>query len=210
MSGLLSWALVLTRGSLTGLASAAIGGCLVYRGLSGHCSLYKELRNQYRGNGVGDSPACLQAGASRLRNRFSLVVLRKSFSASWRDLGRLPPLMSHLESVTENGDRSHWKAKAPLGMSVEWDAELHNERFGEMIAWRSLAGSEIDTAGSVHFTPSGNGKSTEVRVVLKYDPPAGSVGAALSSWLGEDPEQQIAKVCSTSSRRWKPQVVSFE
>src|SRR5438270_12425961 len=33
----------LTRGSLGGLALAAAGGSLVYRGLSGHCSLYQAL-----------------------------------------------------------------------------------------------------------------------------------------------------------------------
>jgi len=182
----------LTRGSLTGLAGAAIGGCLVYRGLSGHCSLYKELginTAERRGRFTSvPSGRGVKIEKSVLISRPAEELFRQ-----WRDLERLPQLMSHLESVTENGDRSHWKAKAPLGMSVEWDAELHNERFGEMIAWRSLPGSEIDTAGSVHFTPSGNGKSTEVRVVLKYDPPAGSIGAALSSWLGEDPAQQIAE-----------------
>src|SRR6476661_1064971 len=33
----------LSRGSLGGLALAAVGGCLAYRGLSGHCSLYGQL-----------------------------------------------------------------------------------------------------------------------------------------------------------------------
>jgi uncharacterized membrane protein len=182
----------LSRGSLTGLATAAIGGCLVYRGLSGHCSLYKELgintaarRGRFTSVPSGRG---IKIDKSVVINRPAEELFRH-----WRDLERLPQVMSHLESVTENGDRSHWKAKAPLGMSVEWDAELHNERFGEMIAWRSLPGSEIDTAGSVHFTPTTNGRGTEVRVVLKYDPPAGAVGAALSSWLGQDPEKQIAE-----------------
>jgi hypothetical protein len=33
----------LTRGSLTGLALAAIGGALFYRGYSGHCHMYATL-----------------------------------------------------------------------------------------------------------------------------------------------------------------------
>jgi uncharacterized membrane protein len=32
-----------------------------------------------------------------------------------------------------------------------------------------------------------------VRVELKYDPPAGKVGATLARWLGEAPEQEIAE-----------------
>src|SRR5205807_532727 len=33
----------LTRGSLAGLATAAIGGCIAYRGVTGHCELYHAL-----------------------------------------------------------------------------------------------------------------------------------------------------------------------
>jgi len=62
-----------------------------------------------------------------------------------------------------------------------------------VISWRSLDGSEVDTAGSVHFTPVQGGRATEVRVVLKYDPPAGKIGATIAGWLGEAPKQQIAK-----------------
>src|SRR4051812_22284164 len=61
----------------------------------------------------------------------------------WRDFENLPRFMNHLESVRVLDDkRSHWVAKAPAGTSVEWDAEIIEDRPGELIAWRSLAGSE--------------------------------------------------------------------
>jgi uncharacterized membrane protein len=75
---------------------------------------------------------------------------------------------------------------------VEWDAEIHNEIPNELIAWRSLAGSEVDNAGSVHFMPTANG-DTEVRVVLRYDPPAGKLGATVARLLGEDPSHQVSE-----------------
>ena len=90
-----------------------------------------------------------------------------------------------------DGRRSRWVAKGPLGTRVEWDAEIHNEIPDELIAWRSLPGSDIDQAGSVHFMP-GHGGTTEVRVVLRYAAPAGKVGEAIGHLLGEDPGQQIA------------------
>src|SRR5688572_30332288 len=43
----------------------------------------------------------------------------------WRQFTNLPRFMEHLESVTEMGEgRSHWVAKGPAGMKVEWDAMI--------------------------------------------------------------------------------------
>ncbi len=110
----------------------------------------------------------------------------------WRNFENLPRFMDHLESVTViDENRSHWVAKGPAGTSVEWDAVIHNEIDDELIAWRSLPGSEVNNAGSVHFTPTANGTGTEVRVVLSYEPPAGKVGAAVARLLGEEPSKQV-------------------
>ena len=111
----------------------------------------------------------------------------------WRNFENLPRFMDHLESVTiiDEG-RSHWVVKGPAGIRVEWDAEIHNEIPNELIAWRSLAGSEVDNAGSVHFMPTEIG-DTEVRVVLRYDPPAGKLGATVARLFGEEPSRQVAE-----------------
>ena len=86
---------------------------------------------------------------------------------------------------------SHWVAKGPAGARVEWNAQIHNEIENELIAWRSLPGSEVDHAGSVHFTPA-TSDGTEVRVVLRYSPPAGRFGSAVARLGGDDPERQVA------------------
>ena len=72
---------------------------------------------------------------------------------------------------------------------MSWDAEIIGEREGEYLAWRSLEGSQVPNAGSVHFTPRGS--STEVRVSLAYRPPAGPLGALLARVFGEEPSQQV-------------------
>jgi uncharacterized membrane protein len=61
----------------------------------------------------------------------------------------------------------------------------------ELIAWRSIDGSRVDNAGSVHFSPATGGRGTEVKVVLRYDPPGGVLGATVSKLLGEDPEMNV-------------------
>jgi uncharacterized membrane protein len=110
----------------------------------------------------------------------------------WRNFENLPRFMDHLESVTVIDEtRSHWVAKGPAGTRIEWDAVIHNEVIDDLIAWRSLPGSEVNHAGSVHFTPSADGSRTDVRVVLNYEPPAGKVGAAVAKLLGEDPSRQV-------------------
>jgi uncharacterized membrane protein len=101
----------------------------------------------------------------------------------WRKLESLPRFMKHLLSVTQlDPRRSHWVAKGPAGRKIEWDAKIVNEIPGELIAWRTLPGSELVSAGSVQFKRASGGRGAEVRVRLQYDPPAGKLGATVA-WL---------------------------
>ncbi|WP_433186946.1 SRPBCC family protein [Actinoallomurus sp. CA-150999] len=110
----------------------------------------------------------------------------------WRDLENLPRFMIHLESVREIEDgRFRWKARSPLRGTVEWEAEITEDRPGELIAWRSTKGVIAGTSGSVRFTEAPGGRGTEVRVHLRYAQPGGTAGAAVARLLGEHPEQQV-------------------
>jgi uncharacterized membrane protein len=129
-----------------------------------------------------------------VRTKRSITVGRPVHEvyAFWRDFGNFPRFMRHLESVTVVGERrSRWKAKAPAGKSVEWDAELTAERENELIAWRSLPGSQVYNAGTVRFQPAPRGRGTEVRVELEYDPPLGKLGSKVAMLFREEPGQQI-------------------
>jgi uncharacterized membrane protein len=179
------------RRSLSGLVLAGIGGVLAYRGISGRCPCYA---------GLGISTAkkkgpvtAVQAGRGvRVEKTITINKPPEELYRFWRNLEKLPQIMRHLQSVRDSGDgRSHWVAKGPLGLTVAWDAMIHNERANELIAWRSVTGSDVDTAGSVHFTPAPGGRGTEVRVNLKYDPPAGKVGIAVAKLFGAEPSQEI-------------------
>jgi uncharacterized membrane protein len=110
----------------------------------------------------------------------------------WHEFENFPRFMTHLESVQVTGEgRSHWQAKGPAGKKIEWDAETTEERPDELISWRSLPGADVDNSGSVRFTPAPGGRGTEVRVEVRYAPPAGPVGAALAKLLGTEPKQQV-------------------
>ena len=76
----------------------------------------------------------------------------------WRNFQNFPRFMQHLESVAVLGDRrSHWRAKGPAGMTVEWDAELLRGP-GERVDRVAIArGSQIQNSGSVRFCAGARG-----------------------------------------------------
>ncbi|HEY8536902.1 MAG TPA: SRPBCC family protein [Vicinamibacterales bacterium] len=110
----------------------------------------------------------------------------------WRDLRNLPRFMRHLRSVAVLDDRrSQWRARAPAGMTVSWDAEITDDVPNERIAWRARPGSRVPNHGYVEFAPAPGGHGTEVRVHLAYQPPAGRLGRAVAKLFGEDPDWQV-------------------
>ena len=179
-----------SRRTLGGTALAAIGGCLVFRGVTGRCPVYAALGID---TGKHSPRASVYAGHGvRIDKTITINRSPEELYRFWRRLRNLPQIMRHLEAVEETSTkRSHWIAKGPLGRKVEWDAEIINEDEDRLIAWRSLEGSEVATAGSVHFERAPGGRGTVVRVELKYEPPAGKVGAWIVHMLGDDPDQQI-------------------
>jgi len=133
-------------------------------------------------------------GNDALRARTSLTVNRPAEDVyrQWRDLEKLPEFMAHLESVQTTGNgRSHWVARAPAGRTVEWDAEIVDERRNELIAWRSVDRATVPNAGKVILAPVRDGRATEMTVELEYHPPGGKVGNVVATLLGEHPQQQL-------------------
>jgi uncharacterized membrane protein len=179
----------LTRPRWAGLLLTGLGLGLVHRGWSGRCRLYKQLGLS---TAERHGPNTRVAAGQGCRVEKSVFVNRPAdqLYAFWRSFENLPHVMSHLKSVTVTGDRSHWVAAGPAGLTVEWDAEIINDRPNELIAWGSLPGSQVDTAGSVHFYNLLN-RGTKVVVNLKYDPPGGAAGAAVAKLFGHDAAAMI-------------------
>lgn len=165
--------------SLPGLALAAVGGALVWRGAIALCDTPDRNVSIPYGRGIRvEESVVVDASAERLY-------------LFWRDVENLPRFMHQLESVEGSSElRSHWTMRGPLNTKLEWDAEIINDVPNELIAWRSIDCSELDNAGSVHFTPTADGR-TEVHLVLRYDPPGGRFGAKVAQIFGDDPAVQV-------------------
>jgi uncharacterized membrane protein len=135
------------------------------------------------------------------RRKYSGIKLKKSIIidrpaselyAFWRNFENLPQIVDMLESVEVRDDkRSHWTALGPGNSRWEWDAEITTDRQNEMIGWRSIDDSTIETAGYVRFERAPGGRGTLVRVALEYNPPAGRAGAAITSIFGKRPGGHI-------------------
>jgi uncharacterized membrane protein len=178
----------LSRFSFGGLVLAAVGGMLGYRGLSGHCDVYQALGID-RGSermGVVEGNLGVKIDKSVTVNAPPDRVYR-----FWRNFENLPQIMSHLDRVKVlSQTHSRWVVKAPVGMKVEWEAEIINDKPNEIIAWRSTGNALVDHAGSVNFERTPDGHAL-VKVSLQYDPPGGEWGHAVASLFNEDAGTQI-------------------
>jgi len=180
-------------------ASLIGGGALVLLGLR-----QRSLRGALMavaGGGLAYKAATSQGGVQEALGMNQAIKVEKTVTINqpveelyrfWHDFENLPTFMRHLKSVKVMSDkRSHWVANAPLGASVEWDADIIEDRENEFISWASVEGADVDNSGFVRFKPAPADRGTEVKVVIEYNPPGGAIGAAIAKLFGEEPEQQI-------------------
>ncbi len=136
-----------------------------------------------------------KAGGSGAVHYETSITINRSVDelyAYWRNFENLPKFMSHLIAVqVTDPTHSHWVAKGPAGTQIEWDAEIISDMPGQVIAWKSLEGADVDNAGSVRFERATGGRGTVVRVNMQYRTMAGTVGAMFAKVLGQAPEKQI-------------------
>lgn len=165
----------------------ALGAGLLYRGATGHCDAYQKL-----GINTAENPGEDVARDVHVEKSVTINSSPAELYKFWRNFENLPRFMENLESVTEtDGNTSHWVAKGAGGVKVEWDAEIYNEKEGELIAWRSLPGADITNAGSVHFEPAPDGRGTYLKVTLNYNPPGGKAAALFAKLFGQEPGQLV-------------------
>ena len=179
-----------------GLGLAALGSGLLWRGATGHSIVYQALgintARPHNAPGTGRHVSVPYELGIRIDETILVNKPTAELYRFWRRLENLPRFMGHLESVNIIDDRkSHWIARGPAGFRVEWQAEIINDVENKIIGWRSLEGSEVDNAGSVSFHALPGGNSTDVKVSLQYNPPAGELGAAVAKLFGQDPRKQV-------------------
>ncbi|HSK48234.1 MAG TPA: SRPBCC family protein, partial [Coriobacteriia bacterium] len=173
------------RGVLGKALAVTAGVMLIRKAATGRSRVYTA---------IGVSSASLEEGAGiNIETDVTIKRSREELYQFWSDITNLPLVMRHLDSVELRPDgTSHWKAKGPRDVGVEWDAEPINSAPNEFIAWKSLPGSQIENSGSVRFRDAGD-DGTEVHVKLRYVPPGMEVGFALAKVMNPVTEAQVAE-----------------
>lgn len=177
----------LMRGGLGRLLLLGAGAALLRRAWTGHCPWYDYQRIDKRHGSRG----VRGHRGTRIEQSVEVNCPPEVLYRQWRNLSDLAKILPHVESVEERANNtSHWKVKTRTGASLEWDAEIINDEEGRMIAWQTLPGAVVRSAGSVWFEPAASGV-TRVKVALEFDPPVGRVGDTLAHLLGGSPEAEL-------------------
>ncbi|QKJ29981.1 SRPBCC family protein [Mucilaginibacter mali] len=156
---------------VTSLFKLGTSGYLLSRGLTGHCELYEKVGK------TSTEPVSIA-----IRTSVTIDKPREELYTFWRRLENLPLFMNHLKSVEmlDNGS-SRWSLKLPVDIAaLSWDAEITHDEPGELIAWSSVPGANLQTTGKVRFIDTPEPGVTLIHVVIMYHPPAGLIGATLA------------------------------
>lgn len=154
------------------------------------------LIGQRKGRSSDDAPGyTARRGFGDYSMTGRAVTIRKPRSelyAFWRKFENLAGFMENLEKVEQRGSdgRAVWTIKAPGGRTVDIETEIVREEQDELIAWRSVEGSDITTEGHVAFADAPGDRGTRVTLIIAYQPPAGVLGKAIASVFLREPEIQ--------------------
>lgn len=157
------------------LAGAVVGGAIPFM-LAG--------RGASRGSGAAREDTVVNE---------SVIVARpaRELYDFWRDFTNLPQFMDNIKSVEKLGEtRSHWVIKAPAGTSVAFDSNVTEDVPGRAIGWQSDEDASVPNSGRVEFIETASGNATNVRVTLRYDPPAGAAGRLVAKLFQREPSVQ--------------------
>lgn len=166
------------RGGLVGKAAGMLGAGLMARGVTN-----LEARRLV-GLGAGRRAVDVQ----KTVNINAPLELVFGFFSNYQNF---PHFMSNVREVRDDlTGRSHWVVAGPMGMNVEWDADLTVYAVNQAIGWRSVEGATVENAGIIRFQENADG-STRVDVRLSYNPPAGALGHAVARLFGADPKSEM-------------------
>ncbi|MCZ8130524.1 MAG: SRPBCC family protein [Steroidobacteraceae bacterium] len=122
------------------------------------------------------------------------ITIDAPLTEVWQFVRRIetwPQFMSHVQEITPTGERRHrWRVDGPAGIPAEWESEITSEIPNESLSWRTIAGSPVDTEGTLLLENDGVG-GTRLTVRMLYHPPAGALGDVVAKLFRRDPKSTM-------------------
>jgi len=161
------------------IAGGILGADLIYRGVTGQCSLYRALGvSTSRVNKPGSQ---MPAEAPEVRRSITIAAPPQQLAEMWSDPNTLSKVVAHFATVTAGSNGiTHWRARGPLRQVLEWDSHQIKDGEGQSISWSSLPGGQLPNRGHIDFRPGPDGVGTEVTLHMRFEPPLGRFGNTLA------------------------------
>jgi len=171
---------------------AGLAGLMIAAGAGAFLSARREKQSRSADDAPGHTARRGFGAYDVVGRSVTIARPREELFAFWRDFENLPAFMENLISVRRTGDsgRAVWTIRAPAGRTVDVETEVVREQEGELIAWRSVPGSQIDTEGRVTFKDAPGERGTRVGLRIAYKPPAGELGRTIAKLFLREPEIQ--------------------
>ena len=157
-------------------------------GVTGGALLMRALTDMPLGEALGftDRPDVIQ-----LRKTVHINAPVEEIYELFANPENFPRIFEHVEEVRHSRDNLyHWRVIGPAGVPVSWEAVLTDNVPNERIAWSSVPGEPVRTAGWVRFERNEH-DGTTLHIQFTYRPPAGVIGHAIASLFGADPKHAL-------------------
>ena len=157
-------------------------------GVAGGALLFRALTNMPLSQALGMADT---SDVIRLQKTVHINAPVEELYQLFANPENFPRIFEHVADVRHSRENVyHWKVVGPAGMTVNWEAMVTENVPNEIVAWSSVPGAPVRTAGWVRFQREENGGTT-LHIHFTYNPPAGVIGHAIASLFGADPKHAL-------------------
>jgi len=111
----------------------------------------------------------------------------------WLDPDTQSRIWTHFADVTAlDGRTADWVARGPAGGEYRWRTEVAETGL-DQISWSSQDGADVPNTGTLGFRPAPGDRGTELYLDVRFDPPGGIVGDAVSKLFHIVPAEVVRK-----------------
>ena len=102
-------------------------------------------------------------------------------------------IWAHFADVSAvDGRTAEWVTHGPAGGEYRWRTAME-EAGPDEIRWSTLDGADVANTGALAFRPAPGDRGTEVHLDVRFDPPGGGVGQAVSKLFHIVPREIVLK-----------------